>query len=320
MTLIQTIYEMRTHLDLFSGIGGFALAARWNGVRTVGFCEREPYAQQVLRECFLAIGGSDPRSRWIKAKNVLANPHRQRLAQQIRSERNERRRIGNGGPRIHRDIRRLDGSLYRGVWLITGGFPCQPYSVAGKRGGSKDDRALWPEMLRVINQSRPTWVLGENVPGLITMELDRCLSDLEAIGYSCRPFVVPACAVNAKHRRDRVWIVAHSDSDKRKRGFCQTGPQQYRDKSQDGGEAVADCNGHGLEEWEIITGDNGSQQSPLERGCRWEPEPNVGRVASRVPNRSHRLRGLGNAIVPQVAAEFIRFMIQSEKYTQNDYA
>jgi len=110
---------------------------------------------------------------------------------------------------IHENIEELDGRQYRGtVDLVCGGFPCQPFSVAGKQRGSEDDRALWPEMLRVIREVEPAWVIGENVSGIINMELDNVLSDLENSGYSCQTFVIPACAVDAPHRRDRVWIIA----------------------------------------------------------------------------------------------------------------
>jgi DNA (cytosine-5)-methyltransferase 1 len=95
--------------------------------------------------------------------------------------------------------------------LVCGGFPCQPFSHAGKRRGTADDRDLWPEMRRVIEETRPRWVIGENVAGFVNMELDRSLSDLEALGYACQAFVIPACAVDAPHRRDRVWIVGNSD-------------------------------------------------------------------------------------------------------------
>ena len=110
---------------------------------------------------------------------------------------------------IHENIEELDGRQYRGtVDLVCGGFPCQPFSVAGEQRGAEDDRALWPEMLRVIREVEPAWVIGENVSGIINMELDNVLSDLEDSGYSCQTFVIPACAVDAKHRRDRVWIIA----------------------------------------------------------------------------------------------------------------
>jgi DNA-cytosine methyltransferase len=115
---------------------------------------------------------------------------------------------------IHENIEELDGRQYRGtIQLVCGGFPCQPFSVAGEQRGSEDDRALWPEMLRVIREVEPAWVIGENVSGIINMELDNVLSDLEDSGYSCQTFVIPACAVDAKHRRDRVWVVGYSKHD-----------------------------------------------------------------------------------------------------------
>ena len=127
---------------------------------------------------------------------------------------------------IHDDITELDGYGYRGsIDVVCGGFPCQPFSVAGKRRGADDDRALWPEMLRVIRESQPTWVIGENVTGIIEMELNTVLSDLESEGYLCQTFVIPACAVDARHRRDRVWVIAMADSDSQR---CAGSPTQTR--------------------------------------------------------------------------------------------
>jgi len=119
---------------------------------------------------------------------------------------------------VHRDIRGLDGKQYRdSVDLVCGGFPCQPFSVAGKQRGKEDDRHLWPEMLRIIKEVRPTWVIGENVAGFIRMALDDVLLDLETEGYTAQSFVIPACATGAVHRRDRVWIVAYSESEQNRR-------------------------------------------------------------------------------------------------------
>ncbi len=154
-----------THIDLFSGIGGFSIAAERSGFETIGFSEIDPYASAVLSK------------HWPGVPN-------------------------------YGDIRNVRGIPCD---LITGGFPCQPFSCAGKRRGTADDRHLWPEMLRVIAEARPAWVLGENVAGIINMELDTVLSDLEGIGYATRTFVIPACGVDARHRRNRVWIVAHSE-------------------------------------------------------------------------------------------------------------
>jgi len=120
---------------------------------------------------------------------------------------------------IYDDIRQLKGTMFTAgtIDLICGGFPCQPFSVAGKQKGQEDDRHLWPEMFRLIQEIRPRWVIGENVAGLINMGLDQVLSDLESADYSCQTLVIPACAVNAPHRRDRVWIVGYTDKGERGR-------------------------------------------------------------------------------------------------------
>jgi len=110
----------------------------------------------------------------------------------------------------YENVRECGKHNLEAVDLICGGFPCQPHSTAGKRRGAADDRNLWPEYLRIVTELRPTWILGENVPGIITTMLDTVLSDLEDEGYETLPLVVPACAFDAKHRRDRVWILAHS--------------------------------------------------------------------------------------------------------------
>ena len=328
----------KTHLDLFSGIGGFALAARWNGYRTLGFCDNEPYAQAVLKK------------HWPEVP-------------------------------CHKDIREVRGELYAGVTLLTGGFPCQPFSVAGKQRGKDDNRYLWPEMLRVIQEARPAWIIGENVAGIVNLALDQVCADLEGQGYEVEPIIVPACAVDAPHRRDRVWIVAHSklhgnqrteqginaEADCLAEGFgtkdCSTWEsigtsKQQRRETEQRHDDVADSvslserSAHGSKEWGCVRGrqdedisqrnEMGSNSSDSrenvadsvsERGCSgnsereyaedagqssrdsrdnsrgvatWLAEPNVGRVANGIPNRSHRLKGLGNAIVPQVAAEIIR--------------
>ncbi len=248
-------------LDLFSGIGGFSLAASWLGVETVGFVEIDPWCQRVL------------------AKNFPGVP-------------------------IHGDIKTFDGHAYQGVDIITGGFPCQPYSVAGKRGGADDDRAIWPEMLRVIDESRPRYVLGENVPGFIKVGLDQSLADLEACGYTCQAFAVPAVGVDAPHKRERIWIVAHATG--------MFGPSLERVES-DGVLPEVRPLANTESSWELqpegIVQDIGGRPS---NGCRWPAESGVDRMAYGLPERVDRLASLGNAIVPQVAYEIMRVMLEGE--------
>ncbi len=161
-------------LDLFSGIGGFSLGLERAGFETIAFCEIDPFCQKVLKKHWPDVP-------------------------------------------IYEDVReltaeRLEQDGIEKPNVITGGYPCQPFSVAGKRQGEADDRHLWPEVARLIQEFNPDWFIGENVAGHITMGLDEVLSDLEGLGYAARPIVIPACAVDADHRRDRIWIVAHSKS------------------------------------------------------------------------------------------------------------
>jgi len=190
------------HIDLFSGIGGFAYAARevWGEeYENVCFCEINKYAQAVIKKNFgkdVTIYGDI---------RTLTNPRHSVGCTEQEQQQKER-------PEVH------EGSDDFGIDLLTGGFPCQPFSQAGKRKGTNDDRFLWPEMLRVIREFKPRWVVGENVRGLLTIEqgmvFENCCLDLEREGYTVQAFVIPACAVGAPHRRDRVWIVAHSQSGK----------------------------------------------------------------------------------------------------------
>jgi len=223
---------------------------------------------------------------------------------------------------IHEDIRKLDGREYKNaIDVVCGGFPCQPFSVAGKQLGKEDDRHLWPEMLRVIKESAPTWVIGENVSGFVSMALDDVCLDLEAEGYEVQSFVIPACAVEAHHKRDRCWIVAYSDeNERRRRGSALSqerhtrmehrsgGPRQSLEGSSEGmayatsprSEARLPRQESGKERHTRKPDHGGNQRLGWETGGDWPTEPAVGRVVDGVPNRVDRIKSLGNAVVPQL--------------------
>ena len=234
---------------------------------------------------------------------------------------------------IHTDIRGLDGKDYKGrAEIICGGFPCQPFSQAGKRRGTEDDRNLWPEMLRIISEVRPTWVIGENVIGIVKMELDSILSDLEREGYQTRAFIIPACGIDAPHKRDRVWIIAHANSEGESDGPINEGPRPRQlelmadpnaglgavtQQAVQAGRAtiissskdVADSESERVQRlWssgEQKPHTYGGQKLSLcgserPRPAYWEAEPGMGRVVDGIPNRVDRIKGLGNAVVPMV--------------------
>jgi DNA (cytosine-5)-methyltransferase 1 len=248
-------------LDLFSGIGGFSLGLQRAGMKTIAFCEIDKYCQKVLKKNFPDIP-------------------------------------------IYDDVCKLNGSdINEPVDLICGGFPCQPFSVAGKRLGAADDRHLWPEYLRLIQEFKPTWIIGENVAGLINMGLDNVLSDLEGAGYSSRTFVIPAVAVDAKHRRDRLWIVAHSNlqHDKRRGQPCKpisSGREPWTELN--GGRSNVAYADSAYSERNECTERSIEKNTHSSEPCRWKIEPSMGRVANGIPHRMDRLKGLGNAVVPQI--------------------
>jgi DNA (cytosine-5)-methyltransferase 1 len=216
-----------THIDLFSGIGGFALAARWAGIETIQFVEIDPFCQKVLNKNFPGIPIHDDIKTYSYANgNGLQEPGAKLKTGRIRQFHEKNKSWTN-------------------PFILTGGFPCQPFSCAGKRRGKEDNRFLWPEMLRVISEAKPDWVIGENVAGFINMGLDDCISDLEREGYEVQPLIIPACAVNAPHRRDRVWIVAHTEGNGTQRG---QGQVCRADGGQDG-ELLSKLNDTDCHDW-----------------------------------------------------------------------
>jgi DNA (cytosine-5)-methyltransferase 1 len=361
-------------LDLFSGLGGFSLGLERTGkFKTVAFCEIDKYCTLLLQK------------HW-------------------------------KGVKIYEDVRKInkeqfdtDGIEYPDI--ITGGFPCQPFSVAGKQKGTGDDRHLWPEMFRIIKTFKPKFVIGENVKGLINIQdgvvFETVCTDLESEGYEVQAFNIPAAGVGAPHRRERIWIlatnVANSISDNEREqitrgdeeerriqekyrqnnstarqssrtGAIRNGDRGYEDMANTESERTRSNNegvrqgisginrGQGTigtkkdmansntrfsngtneeifsrgqtsntsstgggdkdvantESEQSHSNDNGqeqreiSQQEQIELGGRsggtlwpsnWEFEPDVGRVAHGIPGRVHRLKGLGNSIVPQIAEE-----------------
>lgn len=299
------------HASLFSGIGGFDLAAQWMGWENIFQVEIDNYCQKVLAKNFPTVT-----------------------------------RYG--------DIKQFDGTKYRGtIDIISGGFPCQPFSTAGQRKGKEDDRYLWPEMLRIIREVQPRWIVGENVSGLLNlsggMVLKQIKTDLEAEGYSViPPFILPACGKNAPHRRDRLWIVAYSTGYfKHYEHRSEPGSQKIQEERFNESEAITNpysvrfsgveefANGHernggrktfckpqpydfkwlnsysnseGLEIGELQP--NGEKlQATIgihNQWKNWPTQPPVYRGDDGLPNRVDRIRALGNAIVPQVAFEIFK--------------
>ena len=375
------------HLDLFSGIGGFSLALEKVGFKTVGFCEVDPYCRLLLQK------------HW-------------------------------KGVTIHHDIKKLEAKDIREpIDILTGGFPCQPYSVAGKQKGTDDNRYLWPDMFRVIKEIKPTFVIAENVRGIVNIQdgmvFETVCSDLESEGFEIQPFIIPAAGVGAPHKRERVWIVGYSKhngslTSKIRRGnkeadagtqkrqnqtikskrtggssnnevmensrrtlrqgakFSKENADESKQKNADKFERSSSTSEHYVantkqsrsssesigniesmeqksseekergnqssirtstrstdvansnsnrEKWDQSKDRQGSRlkqnstdvahskrvhvqgqqdrsgQEQSRRESWWEFEPNVGRVANGVPGRVHRLKGLGNSIVPQIAEE-----------------
>jgi DNA (cytosine-5)-methyltransferase 1 len=270
------------HVDLCSGIGGFALGFEWAGLSTpVLFCDIDPWCRKILAQ------------HW---------PH----------------------VPIASDVKVLSNDPIRNVPdcdILTAGYPCQPFSVAGKRKGSEDDRHIWPYIRRIVAQKRPAWCVFENVYGHISMGLDEVLSDLEAESYAARAFVVPACGVNAPHKRDRLWIIARNMADPESllgNGSTEHTEQSERQVQQSGecgsSKPLANPNDTGSQGRIHRRKDQERQDQHGHVGCSgtvhrqpiqgwWDVEPELGRVAHGIPNRTHRLKGLGNAIVPQIAEQ-----------------
>ena len=293
------------HGSLFSGIGGFDLAAEWMGWENIFHCEWNPFGQRVLKHHF--------------PKSIS-----------------------------YEDITKTDFSIHRGtIDILTGGFPCQPYSTAGKRLGKNDERHLFPEMLRAIREIKPRWVVGENVRGLVNwnggLVFDEVQLELEAEGYEVQPFLLPAAGVNAPHKRDRVWFVAYSND--------QRGSGEFRYVSEENGQIskwnedaklsnssesnASNANGNGIQrqpahartgeeirqrgkdfkkigdEWDIGRWEIFPTKPPVCGGDDGLPRELDGITFPKWRNES--IKAYGNAIVPQVALQIFKAIKEYEQ-------
>jgi len=270
------------HLDLFSGIGGFSLGLEaTGGFETKAFCDIEKYPRQVLQK------------HWPHVKQ-------------------------------YEDIKELNYERLKAdgidsIDIITGGYPCQPFSIAGRQKGEQDPRHLWPEYFRLVKELRPTWVIGENVSGHIKLGLDTVIEDLESEDYSVRPFSISASSIGANHQRERIWILAHSRRSQWPRAELRgenenetrkENANQFERSSSTSEVDVANTNDERLQrQWQSrnqFTSRFNSSRESSEEGQGtvgqgwWESEPNMGRVAHGIPKRVDRLKSLGNSLVPQI--------------------
>ncbi len=229
---------------------------------------------------------------------------------------------------IHSDITKLDGKQYAGsIDLICGGFPCQPFSVAGKQKGKDDNRHLWPEMLQIVSESKPTWFIGENVPGIINLALEQVCADLEAQGYEVQTLVIPACAVDAPHRRSRTWIIANAKHLRRHTTAQQGGYGKAVFSSEEGEKISGKLKG--IYSPLLMANPNGArcekQDAPLLSESKGHNtgasiairhdgriKPTIRRNDNGIPNRMDRLKSLGNAVVPQIPEIIGKYIMEIE--------
>jgi DNA (cytosine-5)-methyltransferase 1 len=296
-----------THGSLFSGIGGFDLAAEWMGWENVFHCEWNKFGQKVLKYYW---------------PNAIS----------------------------YENICTTDFTVHRGqIDILTGGFPCQPYSTAGKRLGKADERHLFPEMLRCIKEIKPRWIIGENVRGLVSwnggLVFHEVYDDLERQGYEVQSFLIPAASVNAPHRRDRIWFVAHTNDKRRSNGFGQVQRENgeisqwdnHAESCDTDKQFVANTNSTNSEAWtqrEILGQQNRQKAngySDVECENKWKNFPTVSPVCDGDDGLSDRLdfitfpkwrnesiKAGGNAIVPQVAYQIFKTIEQYERIAVTD--
>jgi len=240
---------------------------------------------------FSGIGGLDIAAEWAGFKTV-AFCERDRFCKSVLAARWP-------NVRIYDDVRTIDTSELPAVELVHGGYPCQPFSQAGRRAGHADERHLWPAMLRVVQDLRPAWVVGENVTGHIAIGLDSVCDDLEAAGYAVRPVVLPACAAGAPHTRERVFVLAHAKGDRLERPARENREPTGGERSKGGMDAFR------------------SGARVRRDGCGWGAQPGMGRVVDGLSarmDRRERLKALGNAVVPLQAYPIFAAIAETYNY------
>lgn len=281
---------MITHFSLFTGIGGIDLAAEWAGFKTVGQCEFADYQMKVLEKNFPNV------PKWRDVRDVTNESIRERG-------------IGE-------------------ITLLSGGFPCQPHSIAGKRRASSDERDLWPEYKRIISEVRPKWVLGENVPGLLSSENGRffrgILRDLSQMGYSVGWGTYGANIVGAVHRRERVFLIAYSGGircmDHKFKKHSKEKWQQAFNKSSTSCNDVTNTNGQhvawsgeeSLCRLKALQGELSARSIEEWRRRCTIYQPKLCRTYNGIPGQVDRLKCLGNAVVPQQVFPILKTIAEIE--------
>ena len=289
-------------LDLFSGIGGFSLGFEKTGAfETIAFCEKDEFCKKVLRKHWNHI-------------------------------------------RIYDEIRNLNGKEIKAD-VVTGGFPCQPFSVAGKRKGTDDDRYLWDETLRVIAETKPRWFVGENVEGIVNISegkvLQQIQKDLESEGFQVQCLIIPASGVGAWHQRKRVWIIANSDSNRdwssksrsneKKNSFSQEYRQKFSSSRKSVGTITNDVSNSksgignviysdkefSKAQTQEVSGNGNSLSKQKQSETWWQTQSELCGVPNGVSyeldkDRANRIKSLGNSIVPQIAFEIGKAIMEAE--------
>lgn len=241
-------------LSLFSGIGGLDLAAQWAGIQTVAFCEIEPFCQKILHQHWSDIP-------------IFGDIHK-----------------------LNKEV--LADAGIRNIDIVAGGFPCQPFSIAGKQQGINDNRYLWPEMCRIINELRPAWVIGENVENAVRIVLDDIIDSLEAINYKAETFIISADCTGAYFRGKRTFIVATPYD---RRAIMRRNIQFQTDAEVNGG------------------GSNYGRRTPeFNAGKRRPLKSRPYGVVDGIPDRMDRIKALGNATRPQQAYPIFRAIMDIE--------